>query len=467
MKLQVMTMNKRNRIPKIKGNSTVEQVNLQLLRAINSNISHINVERMDYTFVVQLQHMALEADAGFVVRLIEYCKEKLRPSAHALILLSALARKDSNIMKVCELIPEVIKSSEEIDDFITYYYVLEATKEEKQNRTLDYHILTSLNALSIKLQGLGTKDQDSAKCHTKELDNNSHQQKYSKETTRKKISHVRNWKKTISSNRLNYMELLKGLPHIIESNVDTKDMLNVLCRLGDRKEIIKADVTPFEIFTMYRMIESVDSVFSPSILKTLEKAMLISMVNLKDLKTLNESLVITDSTSDMYKFLPGTNISYIEQAVLFKNILLKGSYYHSKLAANQLSDGNHELGFVKDLNIDVEDKGVHQFFSCIEHIWNLVVRRVIAKNVLVFTCDRNWSKVTSLKYISIIWKRYRLLVPDARLFIINMDSGNSISLQKYNDEVNYISGFNRSFFELIKDDNPKVCEKSLVEDIMT
>jgi hypothetical protein len=277
------------------------------------------------------------------------------------------------------------------------------------------------------------------------------------------------WEELILSGRMNYMALIRNLRNFLDTGVSDVVLNKVADRIADPNEVRKSKQLPFRFLSAYRSIgggpsmrswygedvlTSNDSLFTPIILESLEKAVKVSIENIPML--MNQDVLIAADVSGSMQ----TTISEKSTIQNYDIGLLLGMLVQSKT-------NNSVLGMFGDNWKPLTDVKVHNTLAATNEIhgregevgyqtrgykvldWAINQKRVFSR-ILFFTDGQMYGYSNDLKTIDQKWKKYKSTVnPDAKLYLFNLGSYGQTPIDLKTNDTNIITGWSDKIFTIM------------------
>jgi len=260
------------------------------------------------------------------------------------------------------------------------------------------------------------------------------------------------WEELIGSNKLGYMALLRNLRNILEAEV-SNDMLNKACSyLANNKAVANSKQLPFRFLAAYRELVALQNGRVSKVLDALEKAVLQSAANIQGFDDNTRVVIAADMSGSMQVPVSAKSTMQRYEVGLILAIMLQsscanvttgifGQTYktiqlpHSNILSNtsQLAKMIGEVGHSTNGYLVIAD---------------LLKRRQVVDKVMLFTDMQLWNDSSSTS-IADLWKQYKKLAPQAKIYLFDLAGYGNTPLNVLKDDVYLISGWSDKIFNVL------------------
>lgn len=277
------------------------------------------------------------------------------------------------------------------------------------------------------------------------------------------------WEELIQSGKIGYMAMIRNLRNFLDAGVSEIWLNKVADRIADPDEVRNSKQFPFRFLSAYRSIgggpasnwggndiTSNNSLFTPILLESLEKAVLISIENIPMLAN-NTVLVATDVSGSMQQTISekstvqnydiGALLGMLVQARVPNSVIgmfgdnwkvLTDAPVENVLAAtNEVHSREGEVGYATH---------GYKVLS-----WALRLKKTFDR-VFIFTDGQMYGRGNSdLRGVNEKWKLYKSTInPYAKLYLFNLGSYGQTPIDLKQDDVHMITGWNDSIFNILE-----------------
>jgi len=439
--------------------------------------------------VARLRKLVQQVDPEFVAKLAIYAREKMYLRSIPLVLTVELARIHRGDSLVQRLTERVIQRADEITELLAYYQLANKRQGTKQLNRLSKQLQKGIAAAFNKFDAYqfakyNRKTVVSLKdalflAHPKAKDeaqqaifdqivSNTLEAPYTWEvklsewgqqsfrTEKKKAKALKEtWTELIQSNRLGYMALMRNLRNILQAEVSTKVMQQVADRLSDPEQVRRSKQLPFRFLSAYRELEVISNGQVAMLLDALEKAVRVSIYNLKGFDARTRVLLASDVSGSMYGSISERSKVRMYDIGLLLSMLLRarsrnvitGIFGDKWMTVNLSSDAI--LANTRKLE-SMEGK-VGYSTNGHKVLEDLTKRRQVMDKVMFFTDLQMWDSSGTGNSLSKAWKTYRKQVaPKAKLYLFDLAGHGQTPLRVESNDVHLIAGWSDKVFEVME-----------------
>ncbi|HWK05485.1 MAG TPA: hypothetical protein VNS58_17720 [Puia sp.] len=266
------------------------------------------------------------------------------------------------------------------------------------------------------------------------------------------------WKEGISSFRIGYAALVDHLPEILAAGVSGKVLKRTAEYLGNAAAIAGSGISPYRFPEVYRKLQSMDQGGAPMLLDALEQAIRHSARNLAGFEEKSRSVIAMDVSNSMKRPVSeGSDIQRFDIAPLLAMLLrsrgkqvttgiIGNTWKGIDLPAQGILAGMEpfrgregEVGYAINSHLVIQD---------------LLKKGQIVDKVMIFTDCRLWDNRVFHQPagtdLSRVWKSYRQIAPEAKLYLFNLAGYGNRPLEVLKDDVFLISGWNDRIFDVLR-----------------
>ena len=282
-----------------------------------------------------------QVDAGFVKKLAVYVRSKMYLRTVPIVLLGQLAK----LGKLdAETVYQVIRRADEITELLAYYQQINGGGETlkplskaiqkgiklvfergkfdeyqyaKYNRKSKIRLRDALNLAHPRPQD------DEQNILFKKILSDTLQTPYTWEvqlSTRGNKKEV--WEELINSGRLPYMATIRNLRNIVNAGVNDACIEKVASYISSPEAVRKSKQLPVRFLSAYREIQELASYAVQPLCEALERAVKVSIENIRLFRPDTRVLVACDVSGSMLEYIsPKSSIYYYDVGLLFGMLL--------------------------------------------------------------------------------------------------------------------------------------------------
>lgn len=435
----------------------------------------------------RIRELITKNEAAFVARLAIYAREQMYLRSVPLVLAVELAHHHNGDSLICKLVNRIVQRADEIVELLACYAQANARKEEKQlnklskqlqkglaeafNKFDEYQFAKYNRDAEIKLKDalflVHPKAKDDAqqalfdKIVKDELQTPFTwevelsvlgQQKF--KTAKEKLAAVKaKWEELIFSNKLGYMATLRNLRNILEADVSRQAMNKVCEYLANANAIAKSKQMPFRFLSAYRELKQVNNGWVSKVLETLEEAVACSAANIAGFDGDTKIVIAADVSGSMQKPVsPKSKVLNYDIGLMLAMLLqsrceqvVSGMFGDTWKVINVprkniLANVNEfyrregEVGYSTNGYLVVKD---------------LLQRRMKVDKIMIFTDCQLWNSNNPGEDLATVWRQYKMLAPDAKLYLFDLAGYGNTPLNVMRDDVFLIAGWSDRIFEVL------------------
>ncbi len=438
-------------------------------------------------------------DPAFVAKLAVYLREKMNLRPLSFIVTAELAAFHGDSEWIGSLIGRVLQQAGEIPEWMDYYTRankgagslgpgirgLGASKPGREvlkglsvvfNRLDEYPFTRYTREEQLKLKktlllirpkakdkvqrvlfGKIGKDRLPARATWQQEWNAAQQQKYDSLELQQATLRDK-WKEGISSFRIGYGALVDHLPQILAAGVSGKVLKLAAEYLGNAAAIAGSGISPYRFPEVYWKLRSMGQGGVPMLLDALEQAIRHSARNIAGFEEKSRSVIAMDVSNSMKRPVSeGSNIQRFDIAPLLAMLLgsrgkqvttgiIGNTWKGIDLPAQGILAGMEpfrrregEVGYAINSHLVIQD---------------LLKKGQVVDKVMIFTDCKLWDNRVFHQPagtdLSRVWKLYRQIAPEAKLYLFNLAGYGNKPLEVLNDGVVLVSGWNDRIFDVLR-----------------
>jgi hypothetical protein len=432
-----------------------------------------------------IRELIRENSPQFVARLAVYAREQMNLRSIPLVLAVELSKVHAGDSLVSRLTSRIIQRADEITELLSYYQLSnKRTGTKKLNRLSkqiqhglqnafnkfdEYQFAKYNRTAEVKLRDAlflvhpKAKDDNQQVLFNKIVEDKLEipytwetelsvlgQTKFASEQEKAEAFRIK-WEELINSGKLGYMALLRNLRNILSSEVSVK---HVVCEmLSSENKVLKSKQLPFRFLAAYRELSKVDLNGITQIMNALEKAVTVSARNIAGFDESTRVLVACDVSGSMQNPVSPKSAITNYDIGLMLGMLLKSR------CANVVSGIFGDTWKI----VDLPDKGilsnVDNFYTREGEvgystngylvILDLINRRQIMDKIMMFTDCQMWNSRISNISMQDIWKKYKTIAPDAKLYLFDLAGYGKTPLNIVDKDVYLIAGWSDKIFDML------------------
>ena len=293
----------------------------------------------------------------------------------------------------------------------------------------------------------------------------------------KQMAFTKKWEELIDSGKLGYMAMLRNLRNFLENGISRESLTDVANRLSDEREVIRSKQFPFRFLSAYREVNRVENkktqvMFEALqkaalattqdngaedkqlLLNALEKAVLATSNNIAGFDEHTRVLLACDVSGSMYSPIsPKSSVKNYDiglvLAMLLKNRcknVVSGIFGDEWKLVNLPSTGilsNVEKMYEREGEVGYSTNG----YKVIEYLNR---ENIVLDKVMMFTDCQMWDSYGNIHSISKEWDKYKLIAPNAKLYLFDLSGYGTTPLNIIRDDVTLIAGWSDRIFEMLE-----------------
>ncbi|WP_234733097.1 TROVE domain-containing protein [Tellurirhabdus bombi] len=484
---------------------------LELYSAVASTMLNATFYEQADERMNRIRELVGKVSPAFVAKLAVYVREKMYLRSAPVVLASELAKVHNGDNLVSKTVNRVVQRPDEILELLAYYQMANERKEVKRlnrlskqvqkglsaafNKFDEYQFAKYNRAATVKLRDAlflvhpKAKDEEQQVIFNK-IVSDSLETPYTWETELSALGQVKfpspakkaeafrqKWEELVSSQRMGYMATLRNLRNLLEAGVNTETLRQVCAYLANEKAVQKSKQLPFRFLAAYREIKGVrlparfiavagqgiedihrQPVYAPVVLNALEKAIQMSMANLRGFDADKQVVIACDVSGSMQ-----SPVSARSKVLLYDIGLLLGMLLQSK-CKNVLSGMFGDRWQPVSLSSDNVLENVEAFYRREGEVGystngylvleDLICRRHVADKVMFFTDMQLWDSQTYNQSVnntlSAKWRQYKEIAPNAKLYLFDLAGHGQAPLRTEQDDVFLIAGWSDKIFDVLQ-----------------
>ncbi|WP_378178249.1 TROVE domain-containing protein [Aquimarina sp. SS2-1] len=428
-------------------------------------------------------------DPYFVAQLAIYVRQKMYLRSIPIVLAVELSKIHSGDNLVSKTVNGVIQRADEITELLAYYQVANqregAKKLNKLSKQIQKGIVMALNKFdayqfakynrktevtfkdAIFLTHPKPKDDLQQSIFNKVINDTLEipytwevelstlgQQKFANVAEKKKAFTTK-WEELIDSNKLGYMALMRNLRNILEAEVSHTHVAKIVETLTDENKVKRSKQLPFRFMAAYQELSATKSSYTAYILDALEKAIQISVINMKGFELDTKVVVACDVSGSMMQPISRNSKIQAYDIGLVLGMLLQNKcknvitgIFGDRWKQYILPKGDVLSNVMKLKKIEGEVGYSTNGYKVIESLNN---QKTMVDKVMIFTDCQLWNSghYNADKHIETEWKQYKSIAPNAKLYIFDLMGYKSAPLQVEKNDVYLIGGWSDKVFDVL------------------
>lgn len=270
----------------------------------------------------------------------------------------------------------------------------------------------------------------------------------------KKYALAEKWTELVSSGKLGYMALLRNLRNILEADVDISIVKDVAKRIGNAQEVQKSKQFPFRFLSAYRELKNISNGKVSAIIDSLEEAIQASAMNINGFSNDTRVLLACDVSGSMYTSIsPKSSVKNYDIGLVLAMLLrnrcenvVTGIFGDTWKVVNMPSKGilsNVEQMYMREGEVGYSTNG----YKVIEYLRS---NNIVMDKVMMFTDCQMWNSNGSGQTIQGEWKKYKEIVPDAKLYLFDLNGYGLSPLKMVDGDVALIAGWSDRVFDMLE-----------------
>jgi hypothetical protein len=278
------------------------------------------------------------------------------------------------------------------------------------------------------------------------------QQKFENDAARKQAVKAK-WEELIASGKVGYMALMRNLRNILEAEVDYTFVEQLCAQLTNEKAIAKSKQLPFRFLSAYRELKNVKSGYASKVMSALEVAVMQTASNINGFNENTKAWIACDVSGSMQKGISVKSSIMNFDIGLMLAMLLKvrcknvvtGMFGDTWKVINM--PGKNILSNVDEFYRREGEVGYSTNGYLV--IKDLLRSKTVVDKVMLFTDCQLWNSSGTTENISVLWKHYKQIAPNARLYLFDLAGYGNAPLNTIAGDVYLIAGWSDKIFDVL------------------
>lgn len=438
--------------------------------------------------LARIRELVAQNDPYFVAQLAVYAREKMHLRSVPLVLAVELARLHAGDGLVGRLVSRVVQRADEITELLACYQSANGRTGTKRLNRLSKQVQRGLadafnrfdayqfakydRAAAVRLRDAlflvhpkakspaqqAVFDQIAADTlptpYTWETELSALGQRGFDSEAARQAAFRSTWEDLIFSGKVGYMALLRNLRNILEAGVSREAVAHVGRVLGNAHAVANSRQLPFRFLSAYREVKAVQSGHAALLLDALERAVAHAAANLRGFDASTRVVLAADVSGSMQRPVSARSTVQNYDVGLVLAMLLQSRCAHvvtgmfgdrwkaiqvprTNILANveEFHRRQGEVGYATNGHLVVQD---------------LLDRRVVVDKVMLFTDCQLWDSHTGNQTgLAAVWRRYKTLAPQARLYLFDLAGYGHVPLRVNDADVTFIAGWSDKIFDVL------------------
>ncbi|MFN8354812.1 MAG: TROVE domain-containing protein [Spirosomataceae bacterium] len=454
---------------------------------VTSTLSDNFYEKADDR-LARIQALIRQNDPQFVAKLAVYAREKMYLRSMPLVLVTELAKIHQGDNLVSRAVGRVVNRADEITELLAYYQVANARKGTKKLNRLSKQIQKGLAEAFNKFDEyqFSKYNRDSAAVKLRDAlflvhpkAKNEAQQAIFDRIAKDELATAQTWETTLSAvgqndfesetekleakthaweqlileGKLGYMALLRNLRNIIEANVSQEAIEKVCATLSNAHAVANSKQLPFRFLSAYRELRGLPHGNIAKVLSALELAVQHSAANIRGFDASTKVVIAADVSGSMQRIIsPKSTVQNFDIGLMLAMLLqnrcenvVTGMFGDRWKIINMPK--NNILANVMEFHRREGEVG----YSTNGHlvVQDLIDRRQIVDKVMIFTDCQLWNSRGG-NPISVAWKKYKSIAPNARLYLFDLAGYGTTPIQTIDNQGVFLTaGWSDKIFDIL------------------
>ena len=447
-----------------------------------------NFYEKDEARMERIINLIQKVDPKFLAQLAVYTREKMYLRSIPMVLAVELAKVHKGDSLVKNTVNRVIQRADEITEVLGYYQmankragVKKLNKLSKQvqkgvaeafNKFDEYQFAKYNKETAVTLKDALflvhplAKDETQQELFNKIVQDTLTvpytwevelsrlgQEKFESERARKDAFKTK-WEELIDSGKVGYMALMRNLRNILQAEVSAKHVEKVGNYLADGFQVRKSKQLPFRFLAAFREVEQVKSTYSGYILESLEKAVKVSIENLKGFELDTKVLIASDVSGSMYSPISKNSLIQNYDIGLVLSMLLRNK---SKNVTTGIFGDRWEIVNLPESNILSNVQKLRKMEGRVGYATNgylviadLIARKQVMDKVFFFTDLQMWDSKNVGDSLSKQWSLYKnTIAPNAQLYLFDLVGYGQSPISLKEKDVYLIAGWSDKVFDVL------------------
>lgn len=438
--------------------------------------------------LARIRELVAQNDPYFVAQLAVYAREKMHLRSVPLVLAVELARLHAGDGLVGRLVSRVVQRADEITELLACYQSANGRTGTKRLNRLSKQVQRGLadafnrfdayqfakydRAAAVRLRDAlflvhpkakspaqqAVFDQIAADTlptpYTWETELSALGQRGFDSEAARQAAFRSTWEDLIFSGKVGYMALLRNLRNILEAGVSREAVAHVGRVLGNAHAVANSRQLPFRFLSAYREVKAVQSGHAALVLDALERAVAHAAANIRGFDESTRVVLAADVSGSMQRPVSARSKVQNYDIGLVLAMLLQSrcanvvtGMFGDRWKAIQVPRTNilanveefhrreGEVGYATNGHLVVQD---------------LLDRRVVVDKVMLFTDCQLWDSHTGNQTgLAAVWRRYKTLAPQARLYLFDLAGYGQVPLRVNDADVAFIAGWSDKIFDVL------------------
>jgi hypothetical protein len=438
--------------------------------------------------LARIRELVAQNDPYFVAQLAVYAREKMHLRSVPLVLAVELARLHAGDGLVGRLVSRVVQRADEITELLACYQSANGRTGTKRLNRLSKQVQRGLaeafncfdayqfakydRAAAVRLRDAlflvhpkakspaqqAIFDQIAADTlptpYTWETELSALGQRGFDSEAARQAAFRATWEDLIFSGKVGYMALLRNLRNILEAGVSREAVAHVGRVLGNAHAVAASKQLPFRFLSAYREVKAVQSGHAALVLDALERAVAHAAANIRGFDESTRVVLAADVSGSMQRPVSARSKVQNYDIGLVLAMLLQSrcanvvtGMFGDRWKAIQVPRTNilanveefhrreGEVGYATNGHLVVQD---------------LLDRRVVVDKVMLFTDCQLWDSHTGNQTgLAAVWRRYKTLAPQARLYLFDLAGYGQVPLRVNDADVAFIAGWSDKIFDVL------------------
>lgn len=453
---------------------------------VTTGLNNVAYEK-DSQRLKRIKNLIQKCDPEFTAKLAIYVRNEMYMRSVPMVLTVELAKINSGNGLVNKTVQKVIQRADEITELLAYYQMANDRNQTKKlnrlskqiqkgladsfNRFDEYQFAKYNRQGEVKLRDalflVHPKAKDEAQQvifnkiadnklavpYTWETELSQVGQLSFKNDVEKKQAFKLKWEELIDSNQVGYMAMMRNLRNIIEAGVSFAHIEKVCQYLSNANAVANSKQLPFRFLAAYREIKLLKSRYATLVLDALEDAVMYSAQNIKGFDGNTSVVIACDVSGSMQQ-----PISKKSKVLLYDIGLMLGMLMQSR-CKNVISGMFGDAW--KTINMSKRNvlANVQEFYRREGEVGystngylvieDLIKRKEIVDKVMMFTDVQMWNSNGTAHSFENSWKRYKAIVPNAKLYLFDLAGHGNTPLDIKNNDVHLIAGWSDKVFDIL------------------
>lgn len=436
----------------------------------------------------RIRDLIAKNDAAFVTRLAVYAREKMNLRSIPLVLTVEIAKSHNGDGLVGKLVARVIQRADEITELLAFYATSNGRAGTKQlnrmskqlqkglsdafNKFDEYQFAKYNRNGAIKLKDalfvVHPRAKDEAQQalfdkiakdelqtpYTWEVELSALGQKGYASDKEKRTAVRQKWEELIFSKRLGYMAVLRNLRNILEAEVSTEALHKVCNYLADEKAVAGSRQLPFRFLSAYRELKTIQNGRVGLVLDSLEKAVLYTASNIAGYDEGTKVVIAADVSGSMQAPISANSKVLNYDIGLMLAMLLQSrcgnvitGMFGDTWKTIQVPKGNILANVQEFYRREGEVGYSTNGFLVIK---DLLQRGAVVDKIMLFTDCQLWNSSGTGETIQRLWSEYKVVAPQARLYLFDLAGLGKMPLDVLKDDVFLVAGWSDKIFDVLQ-----------------